>query len=134
METELNIDEHLWFYHKGCTGKHFFIGNPHTFPGRILAWCPQQQKSFFLSVSEVEEMSEYSKYWIKGYLTGNEPSPPTDGNGDVQFSGKEYEEWAEAVDLFATTGYWRDEQRFCSSCEKRMLKSEPEIICEKCRR
>lgn len=99
-------DENLWFEHKGCAGKHFLIGNPHTFPGRILAFCPKKDKTFFVSKNEIGNMSQQSDYWIKGFLIGNQPEPPTDENDDVDFGSKEYIEWTKKVKLFNETGDW----------------------------
>jgi hypothetical protein len=134
MTNEIQFDENLWFIHKGCEGRHYLIGNPHTFYGRILAWCPKKERSFMVSVSEMEQMSDFSKYWIEGYLKGNEPEPPTDSNEDVDFESAEYKTWIEEVKLFNETGYWSSFDRNCEKCGKVLLKSEPEDICEECRK
>lgn len=69
---EINVDDKLWFYHKGCEDKHYLIGNPHTHAGRMLAWCSNKNVTFCVSESEIEDMSLESKYWIRGFLSGNE--------------------------------------------------------------
>src|SRR5690606_1325095 len=132
MTNEIEFDENLWFNHKGCEGKHYLIGNPHTFRGRIYAWCPRKERSFFVSISEIEQMSEYSKYWINGFLNGNQPEPPTDSNGVVDFESAEYKKWTESIELFTRTGYWTDEKRNCEKCGAELLNSELSETCESC--
>ena len=83
MTPDNDYDEMLWFEHKGCDGKHYFLGNPHTFPGRMWAWCPVKESSFFVSKIEILKTSDQAEYWIKGFLSSNEPQPPADENGDV---------------------------------------------------
>ena len=134
MTNEIQFDENLWFIHKGCEGRHYLIGNPHTFYGRILAWCPKKERSFMVSVSEMEQMSDFTKYWIEGFLKGNEPEPPTDSNEDVDFESDEYKIWTEEIKLFHETGYWSSFNRNCEKCGTALLKSEPEEICKECRK
>ena len=108
MNLPDDIDQNLWFTCvKKCQGKkHYFYGNPHTFTGRISAWCPHKEASFFVSLSEVEDMSEASKWWIKGFLCGNEPSPPLDENQDIDFNSKEYKDWLNKCKDFRENGVW----------------------------
>ena len=101
------IDENLWFLTKThCEGKHFLLGNPHTFCGRFLAWCPNKEISFSVSKVEIEKLSTQSEYWIKGFLSGNEPQPPTDENNDVDFESVEYKNWLKQIEEFKKTGIW----------------------------
>lgn len=79
MDTP-DLDKVLTFEHIGCPGIHYVLGNPHTHPGRILGWCENKQRSFFFSLSEVVNPSMETKFWIKGYLSGNEPMPPLINN------------------------------------------------------
>src|SRR5579885_3193266 len=76
-----DYDEQLWFLQEGCDEKHFLIGNPHTFPGRMAAWCPKEQRGFCVSKSEMGECSRATRYWVEGFLRGNEPAYPTDEKG-----------------------------------------------------
>mgnify|MGYP001043981856 CR=1 FL=1 len=132
MTNKIEFDENLWFNHKGCEGKHYLIGNPHTFHGRIYAWCPKKGIGFCVSISEIERMSDYSKYWIQGYLNGNQPEPPTDSSGDVNFESSEYKKWMKSIQLFTLTGYWTDQKRNCVKCGTELLNSYSNEICEKC--
>jgi hypothetical protein len=72
---EVELDEKLWFYHKGCEDKHYLLGNPHTHPGRMYAWCPKKKTVFCVSEVEMEDKSVESEYWIKGFLSGSEEIP-----------------------------------------------------------
>lgn len=105
-----NIDEKIWFEYDGCEGRHYMIGNPHTFKGRMYAWCPKKERSFFVSKSEIIKMSVECEYWVKGFLSGNQPEPPTNSEGDVDFESKEYKAWADKVADFENSGYWELEE------------------------
>lgn len=100
-------DEALWFHHRGCTGKHYLLGNPHTFPGRMQAWCPMKGRSFFVSKAEMLEASPESKYWVSGFLAGAEPEPPKNAERDVDFESQEYKKWEQRVAEFHQSGSWR---------------------------
>lgn len=100
-------NEELWFtMGDHCGGRHFILGNPHTFPGRMMAWCPTKQTSFFFSKGEVESASSAAVAWIDGFLAGNEPPPPVDGDGDVDFASDAYQHWSREVTRFRETGHW----------------------------
>ena len=128
------IDKKLWFKLKGhnCSGEHYILGNPHTFPGRIMGYCTEKNKSFFFSLNEVSELSNESAYWIKGFLTGSEPDPPTGDDGHVHFDGSEYNHWLQSTYIFRTTGYWNNAKRQCIGCDKTVLYSRQEDYCEEC--
>ncbi len=99
-------DEKIWFEHKGREGKHFMIGNPYTFKGRMYAWCPIKETSFYVSKSEISRMSTECEYWIKGFLSGNQPNPPTNSEGDVEFDSGNYKLWLKRIKEFEDTGNW----------------------------
>ena len=104
-----DFDDQLWFLMgEHCEGKHYILGNPHTFPGRFLAWCPCKQVSFFASLAGVENCSVESRYWFQGLLHGSEPSPPRNSEGDIDFDSLEYAEWLKRCEDFRATGYWDD--------------------------
>ncbi len=103
------LNERLWFLHLGCTGQHFILGNPHTCPGRMLAWCERKER-FFFSKSEVEQCSAESAAWMEGFLAGNKPEPPIGADGDVEFESNEYESWLSKVEAFRRSGVWQKGQ------------------------
>ncbi|OCA92605.1 hypothetical protein [Pseudobacillus wudalianchiensis] len=42
--SNIEFEKELWFELEGhCEGKHYIVGNPHTFNGRISAYCPQKE-------------------------------------------------------------------------------------------
>lgn len=130
--SKVEYDENLWFKVGHCAGIHYFIGNPHTFYGRMWAWCPDKQRTFFVSKNEVLECSVESKYWIIGFLNGNEPNPPVDNDYQTVFGTKEYKEWQQAINLFHETGFWYSEERICPKCNGTRLPSEIGDTCIKC--
>jgi hypothetical protein len=105
-DEALTYDEALWFHHQGCSGKHYLLGNPHTFPGRMLAWCPLKTRSFFVSKSEMLEVSSDAAYWVAGFLAGAEPEPPMNEERDVDFASEEYKRWERCVTEFRQSGSW----------------------------
>jgi hypothetical protein len=130
METsKVQFDENLWFLMgEHCEGKHFLLGNAHTFRGRMLAWCPAKERSFFVSKSEIGKCSLETKFWVKGFLAGNEPDAPTDKNQDsVTPDTEEYKNWLAAVKLFAETGCWNEMQLDCEVCGRSLLPSEATV-------
>lgn len=100
------FDKNLWFEHLGCTGRHYFLGNPHTVPGRILAWCPEEKRSLFVSLSSIKAMSKVSSYWVQGYLHGNEPAPPVGEHEVPDFDSSEYKRWRRKTANFRRNGKW----------------------------
>jgi hypothetical protein len=103
MKSEFKYDENLWFEHENCEGKHYMIGNCHTFIGRMFAYCPIKKQTFCISKSEIGNKSTETEYWIKGFLSGNEPSPP----GDNDFESKEFKKWKNKIKKFEKTGEWK---------------------------
>jgi len=134
MIDNLNLDERLWFYLKrdNCVEKHYIIGNPHTFYGRIMGYCPMQKKSFYFSITEIESMPTETEYWIKGFLSGNEPGAPLDEDGNIIFDGEEYDFWEKSIELFHKTGYWYGSERLCDVCGRKLYNSWPNFECDGC--
>jgi len=134
MIDNLDIDENLWFYlsDDDCMEKHFIIGNPHTFHGRIMGYCPEKKTSFYFSIKEIKSMSIQTEYWIKGFLSGNEPEAPLDEDGDTIYSGEKYDFWSKSIQLFHEYGYWHKGERLCDICGKKLYHSWPHLQCEEC--
>lgn len=134
MMGDMNIkfDKTLWFETNHCSGKHYFLGNPHTFIGRMMAWCPTKQVSFFVSKKDISECSNESSYWINEFLFGTEPESPLDEYGDVDFESPDYKKWKEEIKLFHETGYWNEMERKCEKCNEILLRSEDTTMFRKC--
>lgn len=128
--AEPELDLALWFHSEGCAERHYLIGNPHTFPGRISAWCPRKMMSYCVSKSEIAECSTETAYFVKGFLSGSEPRAPVDEAGDrMPPSDLEYRAWARATQLFQQTGTWNSRFRICEVCGARLLPSNPRATC-----
>ena len=102
------VNESLWFIPNNCEGKHYLQGNPHTFTGRMSAWCPRRRTGYFISANEITEASPEARAWVAGFLVGNEPTPPLDENGQTDFGSAEYDCWAQQVEAFHRSGQWTD--------------------------
>ena len=74
-------DSRLWFEMDGCEGRHFLVdGNPHIL-GRAYAFCPVEQIVTRISKYEITASSADAERFLRGYLSGSEPAPPTDEEG-----------------------------------------------------
>lgn len=134
MSDNNKFDKNLSFTLKNhtCDGIHYILGNPHTFSGRVWSYCTKQEVSFYFSFDEVKDMSVEMKYWMKGYLMGNEPPPPKDSDGMTDFGSESYSFWEKSIQLFHETGYWNDEDRICELCNTKLLYSSCDEICLDC--
>ncbi|BBH17736.1 hypothetical protein Back2_20230 [Nocardioides baekrokdamisoli] len=97
-ELPEGIDPSLWIRTAGCGWADYLFGNPHTFPGRMHAYCPHQRRNFAVSMSEVLDASTEARYWIVGYLHGNEPERPEGGDEDRR--------WLSDREAFHAGGDW----------------------------
>jgi Translation initiation factor IF-3, N-terminal domain len=124
------LDPELWFHTEHCEGRHYVLGNGHTFRGRIHAWCPAKRLGFRVSKSDITECSRETTYYVQGLLAGQEPAPPVNDEGDLLPSGDpEYRAWVHATELFRQTGMWNDRFRSCEVCGARLLPSNPKPTC-----
>ena len=96
-----DVDLDLEFMSTHCGGWHFLVGNPHTFTGRMAAWCQDQHTEIAVSLSEMTYISLGANLWIKGFLSGSEPAPPESGNPSAEA------EWEAARREYGSTGEWR---------------------------
>jgi hypothetical protein len=101
------LDPALWFMHLGCAGRHYLLGNPHTVPGRMWAWCPRERCTHFVSRADIGSMSRAAAWWVEGYLHGNEPAPPAGPDGPPDFGSPAYRRWKGKVARFRRSGRWR---------------------------
>ena len=104
----IEFDPNLWIKLDHCNGEHYLIGNCHTFPGRMNAYCKKKETTFCVSLAEISDMSEQSRYWINGFLCGNEPEPPEELENEPPenyFNSERYRNWLSQTENFRTTGY-----------------------------
>jgi hypothetical protein len=99
------VDPDLEFKSTHCGGWHFLVGNPHTFTGRMAAWCQDQQIEIAVSLSEMTYVSLGASFWIKGFLSGSEPPPPPAGSPSSEAA------WEAARREYRSTGEWPGDHR-----------------------
>jgi len=105
-------DDWLWISLAACPARDFLVGNCHTFPGRMAAYCPHRDQGFCVSLAEIEEMSPEAERWVRGFLAGNEPEPEHmfgPSIHDATDSDDRWPRWREAVANFRRTGDWEPE-------------------------
>jgi hypothetical protein len=99
-----DVDPDLWFDTLKC-GRHYLLdGNAHTFPGRMLAYCAERGIRTRVSKGEIGDCSEQTRYFVRGFLSGNEPVPPESDDG----TEPAHLAWSDAVARFRDTGNWPD--------------------------
>lgn len=120
-------DPELWF--EGSCGERdlFLTGQPHTFRGRMAAWCPLEAHGYNVSLSEMRSMSDATRYFVMGFLSGNEPSPPVDREGNT--TPQDLEAWRAATARFRRTREWFRRWQTCSVCGAVLL---PDRAAERC--
>jgi hypothetical protein len=69
-------DPLLWFEGWCGGGRDLLTGNGGTFHGRMSAWCPHEQVGYNVSLAEMGQMSQQARYWVAGFLAGNQPGEP----------------------------------------------------------
>jgi hypothetical protein len=94
------VDPDLEFMSTHCGGWHFLVGNPHTFTGRMAAWCQDQQAEIAVSLSEMTYISLSASFWIRGFLSGSEPPPSVAGSPSAEAA------WETARREYRSTGEW----------------------------
>ena len=97
-ELPAEVNQELEFRSGDCEGRHFLIGNCHTFPGRMNYWCDRRQRTLCVSRSEMTWLSETAAAWVDGFLAGSEPRPPESDDAH------EEEQWQRAREHFRSTG------------------------------
>jgi hypothetical protein len=125
-ELPADIDPDLWFDSVRC-GRHYLVeGNPHTFRGRMWAYCVEKEIYTRVSKNEIQRCSREAEYFVRGYLSGNEPDPPLMEDKDLlDENDSRMNRWRQAVELFRETGNWIEAQRSpCSLCGAELLPSE----------
>lgn len=121
-------DPLLWF-EAPCGGRDLLTGNGGTYPGRMSAWCPDMQVSYNVSLAEMGQMSQQAKYYVAGFLAGNQPRPPPPPDPDADIDPGDLTAWKAAADRFRRTGLWVGRWRTCQACGCVLL---PDIAADNC--
>ena len=129
--SSIQIDANLWVLLHDCSGKHYLLYNPHTFIGRIAAYCESKNRLTNISKAEIADTSLEAKYWLKGFFAGCEPDCPKTEDGDTLPDDHPHViEWREAIREFPKTGLWYSGAHQCLSCGAKLL---PTTLGEHCR-
>lgn len=107
------LDERLWF-EAPCGGRDLITGSGNTYPGRMSAWCPQKRVGYNVSLSEMGDMSEQSRYFVAGFLAGNAPDAPDDADHEIE--PDDLAAWIAATARFRRTGSWLGRWNTCQAC------------------
>jgi hypothetical protein len=121
-------DPPLWF-EAPCGGRDLLAGNGGTFHGRMSAWCPDKQVSYNVSLAEMGQMSQEARYWVTGFLAGNQPGPPPPPDFDADTDPGDLIAWRAATGRFHRTGLWFGRWRTCQACGRVLL---PDTAAENC--
>jgi hypothetical protein len=78
------------------------------------AWCPTDDVRYLVSLSEMGDMSSASRYFVRGFLSGNEVGPPADDDGET--APADLAAWIAATRRFRQTGSWFGRWRTCREC------------------
>jgi hypothetical protein len=121
-------DPLLWF-EAPCGGRDLLAGNGGTFHGRMRAWCPDKQVSYNVSLAEIGQMSHEARYWVAGFLAGNQPGPPAPPDFDADTDPGDLIAYRAAIGRFHRTGLWFGRWRTCQACGRVLL---PDTAAENC--
>jgi hypothetical protein len=121
-----NLDPRLWF-EASCGERDLLVGNPHTFRGRLAAWCPHRELGYNVSLSELGEMSDEARYFVRGFLRGSEPEAPYDDDGEL--TPEDEAAWRAAIRRFRRTGSWYGRWGTCEVCGCVLLPDTSERRC-----
>lgn len=78
------------------------------------AWCPDKAVAYNVSLTEMGEMSLESRYFVLGFLSGNEPDPPEDDEGNADEA--DMVAWRSATRRFRESGSWHGRRGTCEEC------------------
>jgi len=105
-----DIDPALWIRCRQTAEQDFLVERkPHTFAGRMAAYCPHDPtfSDYNVSAAEVDDCSDEARWWIRGFVVGGEPDAPLDGEGyEVAEGDPPYQRWEAARAEYLESGYW----------------------------
>jgi hypothetical protein len=121
-------DPLLWF-EAPCGGRDLLTGAGGTYPGRLAAWCPAKNVDYNVSLAEMGQMSQQARYYVEGFLAGNQPGPPPPPDADADIEPGDLDAWQAATGRFRRTGRWLGRWRTCQACGRVLL---PDTDAEDC--
>ena len=121
-------DPLLWF-EAPCGGRDLLTGSGGTYPGRMSAWCPDKKVGYNVSLAAMGQMSQQARYYVAGFLAGNQPGPPTPAEPGADAEPDDLTAWRAATGRFRRTGRWLGRWRTCQTCGRVLL---PDTDAEDC--
>jgi hypothetical protein len=121
-------DPLLWF-EAPCGGRDLLTGSGSTYPGRMAAWCLDKKVSYNVSLAEMGQMSQQARYYVAGFLAGNQPGLPPPPDPDADAEPGDLTAWQAATGRFRRTGLWLGRWRTCQTCGCVLL---PDTAAEDC--
>lgn len=101
-----SVNPQLWFTSPLCGGRDYLAEvNPHTFPGRLEAFCPHESRSYSVSLADLVGASRECLIWAQAFVVGNEPDPPN-GPGIAPEDHPGHPAWKAGCLQYQKTGYW----------------------------
>jgi hypothetical protein len=127
--TQVSEPDPLLWFEAPCGGRDLLTGNGSTYPGRMSAWCPNKRVSYNISLAEMGRMSQQARYYVAGFLAGNQPGPPPPPDPDADTDPGDLTAWKAAADRFRRTGRWLGRWRTCQTCGRILL---PDAAADNC--
>jgi hypothetical protein len=91
------------------------------------AWCPEKQVAYNVSLHEMGAMSEEARYLVSGFLSGDQPGPPSDPDGGMDELDRQA--WLSATARFRQSGEWYGRWGTCEICGCVLLPDSGETRC-----
>jgi len=90
---------------------------------------PDKKVSYNVSLAEMGQMSQQARYYIAGFLAGNQPGLPPPPDPDTDAEPGDLTAWKAATGRFRRTGLWLGRWRTCQTCGCVLL---PDTAAEDC--
>jgi hypothetical protein len=94
------------------------------------AWCPHEQLGYNVSLAEMGQMSQEARYWVAGFLAGNQLGPPPPPHFDADTDPGDLIAWRAATGRFRRTGLWSGRWRTCQTCGRVLLPDTADENCQ----
>ena len=77
--------------------------------------------SYNVSLAEMGQMSQQARYYVAGFLAGNQPRPPPPPDPDADTDPGDLTAWKAIAGRFRRTGLWLSRWRTCQTCGRVLL-------------
>jgi hypothetical protein len=93
------------------------------------AWCPARQVGYNVSQAEMGQMSLQARYYVAGFLAGNQPGPPPPPDPDADIDPGDLTAWNAAASRFRRAGLCLGRWHTCQTCGRVLL---PDTASDNC--